>query len=175
MTLRSACLFALASVLVLLCGSLGQPVWDVEKEQTQRAQCELLFTYLPVRIEGAPLYLWGPREVMEYARVIDGSVRLIYGRNMWDEALNAYSYDVYSEQTRGLYLQMCSLEKTGQFLMDDEGAEAIEPQEAFAAAVDSGVNCIVLPDGLTPEVLSSIEGILGSRAVAVENYYVIIP
>ena len=172
--LRPACFFVLAAVLVLLCGSLGHPAWDVEKDQTQRAQCAQLLAQLPRQEQGASLCLWGPREVMEYARALDGSVNLIYGRNMWDEALNAYSYDVYPEQIRELYEQMCSLEETGQFLQDNgsgEGAPA--PDKVLAAAVERGVNCFVLPNAVTQETLVSIEGMLGGQAAAVGSYYVI--
>ena len=55
--------------------------------------------------------LWAPREILEYARMWDGagedaSFTLLYGRNLWDKALNAYTFDVYPEEMEELYLWM---------------------------------------------------------------------
>lgn len=39
--------------------------------------------------------LVAPDAVLEYARAYSGDIKLVYGRNMWNEALNAYTYDRY--------------------------------------------------------------------------------
>lgn len=37
-------------------------------------------------------------EILEYARAYSGDMKLLYGRDMWQEELKAYTYDVYPEE-----------------------------------------------------------------------------
>lgn len=37
-------------------------------------------------------------EILEYARLYNGDMKLLYGRNMWQPVLNAYTYDTYPEE-----------------------------------------------------------------------------
>lgn len=41
--------------------------------------------------------LLAPDEVLEYARAYSGEFSLLYGRNMWQKELNAYTYDTYAQ------------------------------------------------------------------------------
>lgn len=83
--------------------------------------------------------LWAPREILEYARAESGQIRLLYGRNMWDAALNAYSYDVCSAEQQDLYQWMERL--------TEESAEvsAAEGQEYVRKAFSMGADCVLLP------------------------------
>ncbi|MBQ7955089.1 MAG: hypothetical protein IJ282_05015 [Lachnospiraceae bacterium] len=42
-------------------------------------------------------------EVLEYARAYSADFKLLYGRNMWQKELNAYTYDTYSEELESLH------------------------------------------------------------------------
>lgn len=39
-----------------------------------------------------------PDEVLEYARAYSADIKLLYGRNMWQKELNAYTYDTYAPE-----------------------------------------------------------------------------
>lgn len=86
------------------------------------------------------LMLWAPADILGSVRGIDGSVRVLYGRNMWEEALNAYSYDQYDEETITLYEWMEEVKHTKTQLQ-----EQLTDVQVFEMALQKGVNCIVLP------------------------------
>ncbi len=44
-----------------------------------------------------------PDEVLEYARAYSGEFKLLYGRNMWQKELNAYTYDTYNGDLQKLH------------------------------------------------------------------------
>lgn len=50
--------------------------------------------------------IYAPQEVLEYGRAYSGDIRLLYGRNMWEPSLNAYTYDKYPEELVYLYAWM---------------------------------------------------------------------
>ena len=58
------------------------------------------------KLHDGELCLWAPREILAHAREFDGSVQLIYGRNMWDITLNGYTYDTYTDGLRDIYVWM---------------------------------------------------------------------
>ena len=82
--------------------------------------------------------LWAPAKVLEYARAYSGDLRLVYGRNMWDHALNAYTYDQYDETLQELYKQMEQAAK-GELWEQDELETALDE------AREQGCNVVVLP------------------------------
>lgn len=83
--------------------------------------------------------LWAPQEILEYARSERGDIRLLYGRNMWDAALDAYSYDSCSDEQRELYQWMEHLTDYERVVGDEEGQEYVE--RAFTL----GADCVLLP------------------------------
>lgn len=85
--------------------------------------------------------VWAPREVAEYARAYSGEIRLLYGRNMWEEALNAYTYDVYTEECALLYAWM-----EGQAAGDGK-APPEDMERAVETAMRMGCNVLVLRAG----------------------------
>lgn len=131
-----------AGVLVL-CSGLGANRIDSEQERQNREYAatvleEMYENYLRDGEEPG-FCLWAPREILEYARTENSQLRLLYGRNMWDLALNAYSYDSYSQEQRDLYEWMEHLTDYGVSIDDTEGQEYV--QRAFSM----GVDCILLP------------------------------
>lgn len=63
--------------------------------------------------------LIAPNEVIEYARAYDGDIKLIYGRDMWQPALRAYTYNTYDEETCEIYKWMQN-EVVNIFLVSEE-------------------------------------------------------
>lgn len=85
---------AVLAVLLFLCGSLTLFVHPTE--ETGRyfpKDVEEVLGYIDT--SGGEVYLFAPEEVAEYARIYDGRIKLPFGRNMWEVALSAYTYDTY--------------------------------------------------------------------------------
>ena len=96
---------------------------------------------------GEEFCLWAPREILEYARTRDGKISLLYGRDMWDAALHAYSYDVYSEETEALYRWMEHLRDYGSEGFGTKESAA-EGRECVRRAFSMGADVILLPEDI---------------------------
>lgn len=145
---------------ILLCGGMGKPVWDSQEEARQRVQAEGLLKELRGLFGEREICLWAPENVMEYAREFDGSIRLAYGRNMWDISLNAYAYDVYDQSVTELYQWMKQTEA------GEKGGEAAV--DRCAETVRSrGINCVLLPEATDADIVAEWEAALGTAPVRI--------
>lgn len=128
----------LASVAMLfLCGGLGEGNVDAVQAESDRAHAENILAQVRQQC-GEEACLWAPADILEYAR-LDGKTELLYGRNMWDIALNAYSYDTYNEEEKELYQWMEHLDDWAIEISVEEVEEYV--QRGFVA----GAECILLP------------------------------
>lgn len=161
-----ATLLVLAAVL--LCGGLGEKPRNICTAE-QRNRAGRILAEVQARMQDRELFLWAPQEIMEYARAYDGSIRLIYGRNIWDGSLNAYVGSGYSPEIHAM-----------QKWMDDgiagsaEDTEEAPVQEYFATAVAEGVNCILLPADTRTEVLERFEALTHTEAETLDCFYLFI-
>lgn len=164
----------LLAAVFLLCGGMGYQAFDKAGEREERARAEEVLAQVTERQEGE-VYLWAPREILEYARAVDGSIRLLYGRNMWENSLDAYAYDVYDPKIRALYLWMENMDETGEAVTKDgQQEEAVfSGKDCMDIAAAWGVNCILLPGGLMPETVKSMADALGGSVYPLEDYYLL--
>ncbi|MCM1412717.1 MAG: hypothetical protein NC305_19580, partial [Lachnospiraceae bacterium] len=156
--------------VLLLCGGLGKTVWNRRGEAQERRYAQTLLEELKGLYGDRQICLWAPRAVMEYAREADGGICLVYGRNMWEPSLNAYTYDIYEPAVTELYQWM---EQAGEGLPAGEGYE-----EACAAvrrcaetARSQGVNCILLPGNAAADKAAELEKALGAGCIELEGCY----
>jgi len=159
----------ISTVLILLagllfCGGMGARPWDGFGDQENRQQAERVLEHLQEKLQGAQICLWAPREVMEYARAYDAGIGLIYGRNMWDTALNAYSYESYPSELSDLY----------QWMEAAPWEEKADASDCALTAVSAGINCILLPADKSEETVECFEDTLGVQAEKLEEYYLFI-
>lgn len=172
-----ATLFVCAAIL--LCGSAGAIGWKEQALSEKSENAAKVLKLLDADKEDGEICLWAPREVMEYARAVDGSVKLLYGRNMWDKWLNAYSYDVYKEQHIECYLWMEAACESGELesLAGQEhtnGEKLLSGIDCARAAQGLGVNRILLPENMQKEALLQIEKALGVQARELGGYYLLV-
>lgn len=153
---------AVMLAVVYLCGPMRQN--SLRPQEVTSGQIETERVLAPLLEEEKTITIWAPRVIMENARAIDGSILMPYGRNMWDPALNAYSYDTYGEAENTLCEWMNQAEETG------EGKAAARCMDL---AIQLGVTHILLPGNLQPKVLAEIEAYLEVQAEAVEGYYLL--
>lgn len=99
-------------VLLLLLGNQGHIQRKSEEEKAGEIRAGEVVAYLQELPELEETLLWGPREVLETARQLDGRICVLYGRNMWEPETAAYAYDAYSEEEQRLFDWMEALESS---------------------------------------------------------------
>lgn len=157
---------------VLFCSGLGGQVWNREQEMKEREEAGLVLEELRELAAGREICLWAPQTIMEYARELDGSIRLIYGRNMWDISLNGYAYDVYEEPVQELYRFM--EQNAGEVQTEDGEEKLITVRQCADIIMDRGVNCILLPQTADAGMVEQLEDALGLAAGQLGEYYLFI-
>ena len=173
--------FALA--ILLLCGKLGNPKWTVANVNAQRKEVSAVLQSLKAG-EDQTICLWAPKKVMENARSLDGEVTLLYGRNMWQEHLNAYSYEEYSQEQRDLYVWMSLAEGYGTLDVPvpadldvvgkaPEAGSTMEGLECIKKAMTLGANRILLPGSISEESIKELEQKLGVKTEKLEGYWLL--
>ncbi len=150
----------------LLCGVGGAGV-DRESERMWKDRAENVLEVLG-EAEGRAC-MWAPRKLMEYARRLDGGILLPYGRDMWDGALGAYSYDTYPRGTKRMYQWMSIVEETliesdfdtTEIMVEKMEEQALSTGACLDAARQAGVNVLILPENtnyvLLEEVMSLVD------------------
>ena len=168
---------ALLLAALVLCSGFGNGEFDRNDERQRRLQAKFALESVMQQLAGrqGEVLLWAPREILEYTREFDGSLRLIYGRNMWDASLGAYSYDIYSQELQNLYLWMENVDETGIAVVDDpvRGEVVLQGENCVAAAVNAGANCILLPSRLESGKAETLARIMGGNAVLQGDYYLL--
>lgn len=160
---RQAAAGLLLTAALLFCGGIGGS-GDEYGSREERQQAEEILAELQERLQGKKICLWAPREILTYARAYDGEIQLLYGRDMWDSDLRAYSYDVYSGGLEDMY----------RWMEAPPGEENVPDSYCAETAVSAEVNCILLPEDKLPETIDCFEEMLGVRAEKSGNYYLLI-
>lgn len=144
-------------VLVLLCGNLDRQSESREEQAADREICMTLLDKLSEKGNTENICLWAPKDLMTHMRSLDGGIRLLYGRNLWDTSLNAYTYDTYDRETVSLYEWM---EEIALVLPVPDPEAALTDEKALKLAIEKGVSCMILPaeqDGRLSESLLEAE------------------
>lgn len=171
---RGLSVTALLLAVLVLCSGLGQTEKSWNEEQTRRRNADGVIDRV-LKLQDGDIYLWAPREIMEYARERTGGLRLLYGRNMWEEALNAYTYDIYSQDFRELYLWIENVDSTGVALIEDEAPDELllQGENCMKTAVEAGVNCVLLPGNLESDTLKTLADVWGGSVSQLDSYYIL--
>ena len=163
--------------VLALCSGMGSKGFDRTEELQRRTEAKQVLTELLEQTEGGleGTLLWAPREVIEYAREFDGSLKLLYGRNMWDAALGAYSDEAYSLEVQNLYLWMENVDESGTAVMDDpvRGKVTLQGKDCVTSAVNLGVDCILLPSRVEIKEAEDLARIMGGSATLQGDYYLL--
>lgn len=186
---RNVPVLFLLTTAILLSGDMGNTVGEWDSQREEKAKAYAVLEELAGEEPAGSICLWGPREILEYAREVDGGFLLPYGRNMWDPYLNAYAYDTYEESTVRMYQWMEWVGETGrpdmkaqhleeardsrvQTLKQTEQPERIiRLEDSVGHALELGVNCILISENAGLDVLKRMERILGVKARFLEGYY----
>ena len=163
--------------IMVLAGRMGAPIEDcIDTEK--KILAEVVLEEIKEQGNAENICLWAPKDVMTYVRVLDGDIKLPYGRDMWDAHLGAYSYDTYNSEIEGLYQYMLGLESCGEYnpSMQDQDGKNIVLQGAryLSKASNLGVTHILLPQNVLPETVEQAEELFGVKAQIIEGYYLLV-
>lgn len=169
--------FVLLAIL-FLCSGFGQEPVNPGEEIRERNRAEKVLAELPAE---KGILLWAPADIMEYARAEDSSVTLLYGRNMWDKWLDAYSYDTYPEAYEELYKWIENEEQFSRGKITEEdfqerkraAGQNLTLTEAVERAAAAGVNCILLPESLDFEEISALAEKKGFEYKKLDGYHLL--
>lgn len=170
--------------VTLLCGGWNGSDVDRDSEKAWKEQTENILESIRTGVDETPenagFCLWAPRKMMEYARRLDGSILLPYGRNMWEEALDAYSYDTYSEALKKMYQWMSVVEETSaeddfdftEIILERMEEQQFSTGECLDAARQAGVNVLILPENINRMLLNETISAAGIQPEQSEGYYI---
>lgn len=173
--------------VALLCGGWNSSGVDRDGEKAWKEQTENVLEVIGAGMEEAPedagtggTCIWAPRKMMEYARRLDSSILLPYGRNMWEEALGAYSYDTYSEALEEMYQWMSVVEETcteadfdfTEIILEKMDEQRLSTEECLNAARQAGVDILILPGNMNRMLLNEVISAVGVQPEQGAGYYI---
>lgn len=168
----------LLAVILILTGAGNSSLKDIGPEAKEADRVLALLR----QSDTGKMILWAPEELMARATVSESDVAVVYGRNMWQEHLNAYTYDTYSDELRKMYVWMEISQRYGWVDIPMEPTtkvvgstpkmgETIYGREVLQDALAAGVNQILLPRDCSEEILSAFEEVLGVAPDRIGEYY----
>lgn len=177
---------AVLLVLLLVTGNMGIVQTVSEEERTQSSRGRQVALYVQEMTGSEEVVLWGPRTVLEAARQQDGGIKVLYGRNMWEPAVAAHTYDRYPMEQQRLFdwVEMIDDDYTCEFplqlnifLEDRAEEEALSDQSIADAfflqlAAEYGANLWVFPTEAFGRIAQACEQLAqeyGLHAQAVGN------
>ncbi len=111
-----------------------------------------------------------PEEVLEYARAYSADLKLLYGRNMWQKELNAFTYDIYPAEVVDFYQWFSTVKYELRWVKTE-----ITTAEAAAILVQNNCNVLVLTKAqLAEEEIAEEFGKIGFKTVEETEGYVIL-
>lgn len=148
---KAAVLFAYGLALLFLCGDLRSDAKENAQQAADLQKTAQLLDYLEEKGNTETVCLWAPTEILSHVKGIDGKIRLLYGRNMWEPALNAYTYDTYSPEVTEAYQW---LEENILYLqgLRRKPYEDTPVSTIVKTVLQQGVNYILLPQGYYREL-----------------------
>lgn len=141
---------AFGLALLVLCGNMGSNTLDTRYGEETKAEVAAIMDYLTQTGNNTNICIWAPQNIMEYARYHNGDIQLLYGRDMWNHSLGAYSYDVYPQEKNTLYEWMENVNNKELKVKDGQPTE--NAAEYCKIALEYGVNTILLPNTVAEEI-----------------------
>jgi len=179
---RVLCMLAALLALNLFSSSMGNEKWRVEDLGPEREKVRAVVSEM-MRDE-EEIVLWAPEEIVRFARGLDGNIKLLYGRNLWQEHLNAYSYDTYPQEVWKLFAWMEMAGRYGRvtvpmdldFVSEERGLYAgstLDGRDCVETALRLGADHILVPGKLRMEEITELAESLSLRCDKLGEYYLL--
>ena len=150
--------------ILALSGSKPETGWMVKDTKAEKAIASEVLSEIP----GDGGLLWAPTGILEYSRELRPDIPLLYGRNMWQEDMNSFSYDVYDEKAvecyNWMYYAQIYYAQLEQYVARPDWYDYIEEQN---------VHYIVLPAALEDSIRLRIEWHYRTESKKIGDYYLL--
>lgn len=127
--------------------------------------------------------LWAPKVLMQESRRKNGTISLVYGKDMWDPKSGAYDYEVYSEALTDAYVWLEQLTEYGDFaetLEDPKGSMAFlveqyemetDMKDNLDAVLEAGANALVFPHLVAETLEETLQESVAECNVSINKFY----
>lgn len=144
--------------LVILCGNQGLFQKVSPAEMVVRENVDEVLQGIHSYWGKGDVMVWAPHLLMQEIRRQDGSIKLVYGRDMWDEKAGAYDYEAYPQEVTDAYLWMGDIARYGELaetmekpadtmqLLVKEYKLLEEAEKSLETMIATGANTIVFPN-----------------------------
>ena len=150
------------------------------KDETEFEKAEIIAEAIEEISDGERVLVWGPEFVMENVRLFSKNIYPIYGRDMFEESMKAYTYDSYGEDEIFLCEVMSAMEAKSaetveseadtEHASDGKSLTSIETiEEAVDIAMGRGTLAILIPAG-AEEAAEVIEKRTGESGMEIEGH-----
>ena len=147
----------IAVLLLMLSGNLITEGVDVELTLSRDKVPADVEEVLELLEDGEILI--APDEVIEYARAYNGDLQLVYGRDMFEPGLKAYTYNVYDKDVCEIYEWMQNL-PIDTFELDADKRMQLQREkdkEAMALIADTPCSALVLSHATYERLWQTLE------------------
>ena len=156
--------YILLTILLIgcfLCGNLGQiQRLTIEEKEDRYNSREVVQALTEMKLT-EDFVVWAPKEVMQEIRRLDGTISLVYGRDMWEEKAGAFDYEAYSPELTEAYIWlekgMEHYELSHKYEKPKDALDYLVEQDEWKQDIVKSVN-VVLQEGVNAIVLPEMLG-----------------
>lgn len=158
-------------LVLILSAGFGRMQSSLEEQQpaSEQETTSALLAQMEFFSKDESVCLWAPQEFLTRASESESKVTFLYGRNMWDEWLNAYAYDTYPEDWTALFEWMEAL-----CVPREERAEGEKPERQMSEMLEmgfaAGANCVLLPGEMPKYQESALEWLYNFEINVLDGY-----
>lgn len=180
---KKICLFGVMVVILCICGNYGILGKISSDERVSRSETEKILVQIHELTPEKDSILWGPAQIMQEVRRQEGSVLVIYGRDMWDGKAGSYDYEAYSTELTEAYIWLEEVmadyylgtglvkpEEVFGFL-EDKYFKTREAEKHIEAVLEAGANTIVWPNLISRQAEEILESFVADRNKTMEIAY----
>lgn len=168
---------AVIACILLVCGNQG--TIRTNEKVVEKGQIEVIAEHAVKEAKEGQAVLWAPKNIMQEMRRYTGEIRLIYGRDMWDEKAGAYDYEAYDETRMEAYEWMELVDMLAREVKNEDNFRVLcgEYQLAEGAfdstsnMLEAGVNVIVLPKLASEMYEGVLEDMMEAKGREMDELY----
>ncbi len=176
-------LFIVVLGVFCICGNFGRIQRVTPEEGKVRGDsAEVVRVLANIEMQD-DFIVWGPREIMQEIRRLDGDVCLVYGRDMWEEKAGAYDYEVYNAELIDAYLWiekgMEHFELSKKYENPQDALEYVvqyhqwdkEAIDKISNVLQMGGNTIIVPNMLGEYIEEPFERVANEKGIKIQKSY----
>ncbi len=180
---RRLCMLGISIIILCLVGNQGMIQKASTQDVTNRRESNEILQEIHSFCTENECLLWAPERIMQEIRRHDGRIKLVYGKDMWDQKSGAYDYEVYSQEMTDAYVWLEEVmdyydlavsvetpEETISFL-DEQYEWSAHAKAHVDNMVEAGVSIIILPELVSVFIEADMESIVQEYGKGLDKTY----